>query len=186
MLGIARTTAVPGARLASSVATVTPAAMDRTRVVPASATSRQTAGTSAGFTARTVPVRRRGPVDDGDLGEHVVEHLGAGRVLLDHHHVDGGAPGAQQPADEGLAHLPAPDHLQHGHGPGRYVACYRRREGVAHPFPDRVPAVLPAAQSHPRTRCIEMQRRAVGGISALELRREPDAHRGRKNCSTHA
>ena len=52
---MARTTATPGPTAASMAAVVTPAAMDSTRVAPASAPARAAAGTSPGFTATTTP-----------------------------------------------------------------------------------------------------------------------------------
>jgi hypothetical protein len=55
VFGMARITGVPGARAPSSVASVTPAAIDSTRSVPTSATAAHTAGTSPGFTASSVP-----------------------------------------------------------------------------------------------------------------------------------
>ena len=50
---------------------MTPAAIDSTRPDPASATARQAAGTSPGFTAITVPSAAAGVVDDVDAREVV-------------------------------------------------------------------------------------------------------------------
>ncbi len=55
VLGMARTTGVPGASAASMRASVTPAAMDSTRPTSRSARSRQTASTWSGLTATTTP-----------------------------------------------------------------------------------------------------------------------------------
>ena len=194
VFGMARTTAVPSGRAASSAAIVTPAAIDRTRPGPDAPMARHAAGTSPGFTARTVPSAGAGVSSHVDAREGLHQRGTARRVRLDDAHVAEAAPaGLEQPAEEGLAHPAPTDHLELDHamnlpvrsGDGGAPGGAERRTGggLAHPFPERVvTGPLPPPDRTVDQGCMRCNEKIIQRSG----RRTRCAAAGRKKCSTYA